>query len=62
MDTVFRRDRATGALLNTDKSAVELYKARRETHRSLQTQINSLKEEIDQLRKMVSTLISLGMK
>lgn len=53
----FARDVRTRALVNTDKAALEAYKKRRAREQSMQEEINTLKSEIAEMKKMLRMLI-----
>jgi hypothetical protein len=54
MDT-FRRDEHTRALINTDKGALEAYKARRNRLNTIEDDINSLKTTLQTILQLLQT-------
>ena len=56
-----RRDRHSSAVVNTDSEALAAYKARRfskDRMKELETDINSVKQELTDIKKMLQLLIA----
>lgn len=51
------RDMRTGALLSTDRDAFRAYEDRRRERRLQQERINSLEEQVAELRRILSELV-----
>ena len=51
------RDTRTGALLSTDRDAFRAYEDRRRERRLQQERINSLEEQVAELRHILSELV-----
>ena len=60
-DLKIRRDRHSSAVVNTDSEGLEAYKARRfskDRMKELETDINSVKQELTDIKKMLQLLIA----
>lgn len=56
-NTKYERDINSKAILNTNRNALENYKAARKRKEDEIDVINSMREEIERLKKLVNTLI-----
>ena len=50
------RDKSTGAIINTDKSGLELAKARTVARVKEQNELNELKSEVKELKELILQL------
>lgn len=50
------RDKSTGAIINTDKSGLELAKARKVARVKEQNELNKLKSEVKELKELILQL------
>ena len=60
-DLKIRRDRHSSAVVNTDSEGLAAYKARRfskDRMKELETDINSVKQELTDIKKMLQLLIA----
>jgi hypothetical protein len=55
--TGISRDETTGAIVNTDMKSYQLAKKRKETFLNQRNEINNLKEEIGEIKNLLTTLI-----
>lgn len=51
------RDTESQAVINTDMSSLELYRARRERERNKDSEISSLKQEINEIKDILKLLV-----
>ena len=56
-DGFLRSESNPGAIINVDNEALQAYKLRRSREVSKQKEINSLKEEITELKNLISQLL-----
>ncbi len=56
-NTKYERDLNSKAILNTNRNALENYKAARKRKEDEVDVINNMREEIERLKKLVNTLI-----
>lgn len=56
-NTKYERDINSKAILNTNRNALENYKAARKRKEDEADVINNMREEIERLKKLVNTLI-----
>lgn len=52
------RDTQTKAVLNTDLTSLQAYKQRRDALRKKDTELESLKNEVSELKQMVQNLLA----
>jgi len=52
------RDTNTQAVLNTDLTSLEAYKQRRDALRKKDTEVESLKNEVSELKQLVQNLLA----
>jgi hypothetical protein len=52
------RDNKTQAVLNTNNNSLEAYKMRRDAQRNMLNDVNSLKEEISEIKNLLYQLIT----
>lgn len=57
-DKTLVRDSSNGAILNTNRKALEEYKRNRNHKLSLQSQVNNLSNQVQELSELVSKLIN----
>lgn len=55
-DSNLVRDSINGAILNTNKKSLDDYKRNRNQKLSLQSQVDGLKNEIEQLRELINII------
>jgi len=51
------RDEGSTAIVNTDMNSYELHKKRRESFRTQKNEINTLKDEVSEMKELLLTLI-----
>ncbi len=51
------RDESSSAIVSNDISSYELYKKRRETFKVQKNEINTLKDEVSEIKNLLHTLI-----
>ncbi len=51
------RDEDSTAIINNDVNSYEIYKKRRETMKSQRNEINTLKDEVSEIKNLLHTLI-----
>lgn len=56
-DTKYIRDINSKAILNTNKNALEKYKMERQRREDEKNDINKMKEDIAELKKMIQNLL-----
>lgn len=56
-DGFLRSESNPGAIINVDNEALQAYKLRRSREANKQKEINSLKEEITELKNLISQLL-----
>lgn len=56
-DGFLRSESNPGAIINVDNEALQAYKVRRSRELTKQNEINSLKEEITELKNLISQLL-----
>jgi len=54
----FKRDESSGAILSVDNAALEAYKIKKQKQNNILSDINSIKEELGELREMLKLVIS----
>ena len=52
------RDTETNAVLNTDMTALEQYRARREKFRQQQEEFETLKDEVSEIKQLLLQLVN----
>jgi DNA-binding transcriptional regulator YhcF (GntR family) len=52
-----RQDDNPGAVVNVDNSALQAYKLRRKTETRKEDEINSIKQEVTDIKKMLSLIL-----
>lgn len=50
------RDKSTGAIINTDKSGLELAKARKAARKKEQEELQNLKSEVKEIKELILQL------
>lgn len=63
METTFKRESFSSALVNTDTEGLEAYKKRRENQKKLQqieNDINTLKYDISEIKLLLQKIINRG--
>jgi hypothetical protein len=63
MQTTFKRESFSSALVNTDTDALEAYKKRRESQKKIQQierDINTLKYDISDIKLLLQQIINRG--
>lgn len=51
------RDTETQAVLNTDLSSLEAYRARRDKERQKDEEVKTLKQEIDEIKQVLNLIV-----
>jgi len=52
------RDNKSGAVLNTDMSALEKYRAKRERDRKMQEEFNQMKNDMSEIKSLLAQLVN----
>ena len=55
---VYLKDEKSGAVLSVDQNALDAYKRQRSQRNSIVSDINNIKQELGELKDMLSTIIS----
>ena len=55
---VYLKDEKSGAVLSVDQNALDAYKRQRLQRNSIVSDINNIKQELGELKDMLSTIIS----
>lgn len=56
-DGFVRQEDNLGAIINVDRSSLQAYKLRRETEKRKENDINMLREEVTELKSMLSLIL-----
>lgn len=56
-DGFLRSEVNPGAIINTDNSSLQAYKKQRESSRRKEQEINTLRNEVDELKSMMNQLL-----
>ena len=56
-DGFVRQEDNPGAIINVDKSSLQAYKLRREAEKRKENDINMLREEVTELKSMLSLIL-----
>ena len=56
-DGFMRQEDNSGAIVNVDKNALHAYKLKREREQSKENDINMLREEVTELKSMLSLIL-----
>lgn len=54
----YKKDESTGAILATDKRALQAYKKKRTENLSMKKDINNLKEDMKEIKEMLALILS----
>ena len=54
----YLKDETSGAVLSVDQNALDAYKRQRTQRNSIVSDINNIKQELGELKDMLSTIIS----
>ena len=54
----YLKDETSGAVLSVDQKALDAYKRQRSQRNSIVSDINNIKQELGELKDMLSTIIS----
>ena len=54
----YLKDETSGAVLSVDQNALDSYKRQRSQRNSIVSDINNIKQELGELKDMLSTIIS----
>ena len=54
----YLKDETSGAVLSVDQNALDAYKRQRSQRNSIVSDINNIKQELGELKDMLSTIIS----
>ena len=54
----YLKDETSGAVLSIDQNALDAYKRQRSQRNSIVSDINNIKQELGELKDMLSTIIS----
>ena len=54
----YLKDETSGAVLSVDQNALDAYKRQRSQRNSIVSDINNVKQELGELKDMLSTIIS----
>ena len=54
----YLKDETSGAVLSVDQNALDAYKRQRSQRNSIVSDINNIKQELGELKNMLSTIIS----
>lgn len=54
----YLKDEKSGAVLSVDQNALDAYKRQRSQRNSIVSDINNIKQELGELKDMLSTIIS----